>query len=182
MEEIWKDVVGYEGYYQVSSLGRIRSVDREIIDKNGVKKSIHGKIMRHTFHPDGYPAISLCRNGVYRRLKIHRLVALAFIPNPNNLPEVSHLDETRTNNCVDNLVWSSHKDNLNMPLYKERSARATSKSKNGRAIPVECEGAVFETGTECAKFYGIKQNTMLHWLVCPEKMPTKWKEKGLKRL
>ena len=104
MKEIWKDVVGYEGYYQVSSLGRIRSVDREIIDKNRVKRPIHGKIMRHTFHPDGYPAISLCRNGIYRRLKIHRLVALAFIPNPNNLPEVSHLDETRTNNCVDNLA------------------------------------------------------------------------------
>lgn len=182
MEEIWKDVIGYEGYYQVSNLGRIRSIDREVVDKNGVKRPIYGKIMRHTFNSDGYPAISLCRNGVYKRLKIHRLVALAFIPNPANLPEVSHLDETRTNNRVDNLVWSSHKDNCNMPLIRIRHGQVTSKGQNGRAIPVECEGVIFETGTECAKFYGIKQTTMLHWLACPEKMPSEWKEKGLKRL
>lgn len=182
MKEIWKDVIGYEGYYQVSNLGRIRSIDREVVDKNGVKRSIHGKIMRHTFNSDGYPAIPLCRNGVYKRLKIHRLVALAFIPNPDNLPEVSHLDETRTNNRVDNLVWSSHKDNCNMPLIKIRHGQVTSKGQNGRAIPVECEGVIFETGTECAKFYGIKQTTMLHWLAYPEKMPVEWREKGLKRL
>lgn len=182
MEEVWKDIKGYEGYYQVSSLGRIRSVDREIVDKNGVKKLIHGKIMQHVFNSDGYPSITLCCNGADKRLKIHRLVALAFLPNPGNLPEVSHLDETRTNNRIDNLAWSSHKDNLNMPLFKERNAFSRLKGKNGRAIPVECEGVIFETGTECAKFYGIKQNTMLHWLACPEKMPVEWKEKGLKRL
>ncbi len=152
------------------------------MDKNGVKRPIYGKIMRHVFHSDGYPAISLCKDGVCKRLKIHRLVALAFLPNPDNLPEVSHLDETRTNNCVDNLAWSSHKDNLNMPLFKERNGTSKLKGKNSRAIPVECEGVVFETGTECAKFYGVKQTTMLHWLACLEKMPVEWKEKGLKRL
>ena len=182
MEEIWKDVVGYEGYYQVSNLGRIRSIDREVIDKNGVKKPIHGKIMHPVFHSDGYPSISLSRNGICKRLKIHRLVALAFIPNPDNLPEVSHLDETRTNNRVDNLIWSSHKDNCNMPLIRARHGQANSKGRNGRAIPVECEGVVFETGTECAKFYGVNPITMLHWLACTEKMPIEWKEKGLKRL
>ena len=62
-----------------------------------------------------------------------------------------------------------------MPLIKIRHGQVTSKGQNGRAIPVECEGVIFETGTECAKFYGIKQTTMLHWLAYPEKMPVEWR-------
>ena len=99
--EIWKDVKGYESLYQVSNLGRIRSI------KNGIK------IKKQYERPNGYMQVCLCQNGKITTYKTHRLVAEAFIPNINNLPEVNHKDENKINNCVDNLEWCTSSYNKN---------------------------------------------------------------------
>lgn len=119
MEEIWKDIKGYEGLYQVSNLGRVRSLDR--VARNGHKYS--GKIRKQCFSR-GYLIVSLSKDGVKKHPHVHRLVAEAFVPNPENKPEVSHLDETKTNNKADNLVWATSKENCNMPKHIERLSGA----------------------------------------------------------
>ena len=100
--EIWRPVVGYEGIYEVSNKGRVKSL-------------IRGKgVLKPNRHPNGYMSVELFRGNESKNKRkiIHRLVAMAFIPNPNNLPFVNHKDESRDNNCVENLEWITHRDNL----------------------------------------------------------------------
>ena len=110
MKEIWKDIKGYEGLYQVSNLGNVRSMDR--ITRDGRK--IKGKnIKPHTNGNSRYLRAALCNNGKIKYENIHRLVAKAFIPNPENKPEVNHKDENPSNNFIDNLEWMTSKENSN---------------------------------------------------------------------
>ena len=97
MEEIWKDVVGYEGYYEVSNLGNVRSVDREMVMSNWVVQPRRAKPMAKCLNTDGYLTVKLSKNGKSERIAVHRLVALAFIPNPDGLSDVNHIDFDRTN-------------------------------------------------------------------------------------
>lgn len=123
MEEIWKDIVGYEGYYQISNIGRVRSVER--IDQRNHKRG--GYFMKNTIFPSGYLYVSLYKDGVSKQFRIHRLVAEHFIVNPNNLPFVNHKDEDKLNNNADNLEWCTNEYNLN---YGTRNKRAGNKLKN----------------------------------------------------
>jgi len=107
MNEIWKPIDKYDGY-EVSNLGRVKSYK---VDK------VNGKIMKPYRTTKGYLQIDISLDGRKREnrvhLAVHRLVAMAFIPNPNNLPEVNHKDENKENNCVDNLEWCDTKYNCN---------------------------------------------------------------------
>ena len=98
MKEVWKDVKGYEGLYQISSLGKLKSLKKGIIKKPSVL-------------PKGYFQIGLCKNGEIKYTSIHRLVAKNFIPNPHNYPCVNHKDCNPKNNAVSNLEWVTYKDN-----------------------------------------------------------------------
>lgn len=120
MEEIWKDVVGYEGYYEVSNLGNVRSVDRVVVKANGVCQPRQARIMARCLNTDGYLTVKLSKDGKSERIAVHRLVALAFIPNPNDLSDVNHIDFDRTNSRVDNLEWISHKDNVHYTIEAGR--------------------------------------------------------------
>ncbi len=115
MEEIWKDIEGFEGYYQVSNLGRVRSVERI-----GCNNRYYDSIIRKQSLSRGYPIVSLSKDGNKIHRYVHILVARAFVPNPNNFPQVGHKDETRTNNRADNLEWVTAKQNNNMPLHIKR--------------------------------------------------------------
>ena len=110
--EIWKDVAGYEGLYQVSSVGRVKR-----FYKNGKERILK-------LYPNGsnYLIVVLCKNSIHKQFRVHRLVATAFIPNPQNLPQVNHKDETKTNNHVENLEWCDAKYNNNYGTHIERSA------------------------------------------------------------
>lgn len=99
-EEIWRPVKNYEGLYEISSYGRVRSVDRVNIISDGLVRNLKGRILRPVNDKDGYLLCSLCKNGQNKTVKIHRLVAEAFITNPNNLPVINHKDENKTNNSV----------------------------------------------------------------------------------
>ena len=108
MNEIWRDITGYEGIYQVSNLGRVRSLDRKVW--NYIKR---GRILKAHNNGHGYYNVSLHNNDkVEKHVYVHILVAKTFIPNPNNYTEVNHKDFNKTNNSVDNLEWVSHKQNI----------------------------------------------------------------------
>ena len=112
-KEVWKDIQGYEGYYQVSNIGRVRSCDREAVFKNGRHRFYKGQFIRPTKTNSGYWQIRMKVNGHTKHEYAHRLVAKAFVPNPDKLPEVNHKDENRLNNRADNLEWVDHVTNLN---------------------------------------------------------------------
>ena len=118
MKEVWKDIKNYEGLYQVSNLGRVRSLDRyiETFIKNQIgrykcTKFYKGYILKQQTY-QGYKCVQIHTNGQYKWEKVHRLVAETFIPNSNNLPQVNHIDGNKENNKVDNLEWCTHSENI----------------------------------------------------------------------
>lgn len=112
-KEIWKPVKGYEGYYEVSNLGNVRSVDRVVVYSNGAKHSYKGTILSTRPNSAGYTTVRLSINQDRVNHFVHRLVAEAFLPNPNNYPQVNHKDENPKNNALENLEWCSATYNIN---------------------------------------------------------------------
>lgn len=123
--EIWKPVVGYEGLYEVSNLGRVKSLGntRKCSRFKGIVT-----IMKQEVSKVGYYRVSLRKEGKYKHWGVHRLVAIAFLPNPNNLPVVNHKDENPKNNCVDNLEWCTQQYNITYGTAKKRQVAAFKKS------------------------------------------------------
>lgn len=121
-----KPVKGYEGYYEVDQFGRVFSVDRVIsVEDNGRKydKPIAGKQMKQTMHDKGYKVVSLTKGGKTKNKFVHRLVAEAFLDNPDDLPMVNHKDEDKTNNFLENLEWCTASYNRTYGKAVERHAR-----------------------------------------------------------
>lgn len=125
--EIWKDVVGYEGVYQVSNEGNIRSVDRYVICKNSTR-FYKGKQLSSCKDDKGYYRVLLAVAGKHKSCQIHRLVAEAFLPNPERLKEVNHKDENPSNNHVDNLEWCTKVYNLAYGTGRTRSIQSHRKT------------------------------------------------------
>ena len=145
LNEIWKPIKGYEGLYEVSNFGRIKSI------RFGKEK-----IMKLQLKKNNYLDISLTKDGKTKRFLIHRLVAEAFIPNPDNLPEVNHKDECKTNNNVNNLEWCDRVYNINYGTCIERRSK-----KRGRSVDVFKNDIFIETITSanlCAKKYKTTQS------------------------
>ena len=114
--ETWRDIAGYEGLYEVSDLGNVRSLN--------YLRTGQTRILKPMKTPKGYQQVHLCKDGNIKKNYVHRLVAQAFIENPNNLPEINHKDENKENNAVTNLEWCDHKYNINHGTCIERVAKA----------------------------------------------------------
>ena len=139
MIEIWKDVEGYEGLYQVSDLGRVKRVNT-------------GRILKGRKNTDGYLRVNLYKNNVSYTKTIHRLVAEAFIPNTENKPQVNHIDENKTNNLASNLEWMTSKENNNHGTRTQRT------SKPVKAIDIaNGEWNEYCSIRECARQLGLHQ-------------------------
>ena len=150
MEEVWKDVKGYEGLYQVSNLGR-------------VKRATTGKVLKACKITGGYLGVTLYKNSIVSSTKIHRLVAQAFIPNNENKPQVNHIDEDKTNNVVSNLEWVTAKENSNHGTRNERIGKVISKSKSIPIIAINIKTGEFQEfygSRECARQLGLHQSTI----------------------
>lgn len=133
MEELWKDVAGYEGLYQVSNLGRVKSLGR--IASNGKGAYVVKSRILLTYLDFGkYQCVKLSRNGKAKQHKVHRLVAEAFISNPNKLPCVNHKDENRQNNNVNNLEWCTHQYNNTYGTTRQRRVKTIRKMLKGKWI------------------------------------------------
>lgn len=146
MKEIWKDVPGYFGKYQVSDKGNVKR-----FTSNGTYKpmSIIGRA-------NGYRQVKLCRNGIYKVYLVHRLVALTFIPNPSNYTEVNHIDGVRHNNSIDNLEWISHRDNI---IHSYKYLNRNHGCRHTRVICLDTQ-EVFYSITEAAKSINVSNSSL----------------------
>lgn len=132
MTEIWKAIKGYEGLYEVSNLGNVRSLNRTVRRRQGyiIKK---GRILIPFYEEKkGYYQVALAKDGKVKKHRVHRLVAVAFLENPFNYTDVNHKDEVKTNNNVDNLEWCTRKYNNNYGTKPERTRKAMMGNTNGR--------------------------------------------------
>lgn len=125
MAETWRCVGGYEGFYEVSNLGRVRSLNRTVISTTGISQRRKGKLLATRVISSGYEAVVLFKAQKLKNLQVHRLVAQAFIPNPQNFPFVLHLDDNKRNNKATNLRWGSHQHNMQDMVSKGRQVQGT---------------------------------------------------------
>lgn len=120
--EEWRPIKGYEGLYEISNLGRIKSLPKRQVILHGTERTYYerGEIILSTKRKKRYAIVSLRRGTTKKAFQVHRLVALTFIPNPNNLPYVNHIDENTLNNAADNLEWCTHSYNLRYSHQRRR--------------------------------------------------------------
>ena len=163
MIEIFKDIKGYEGLYQVTNFGNVWSLN--------YYRSGKPKLLKPGKTKNGYLLVSLYKNRKRKSFKVHRLVAEHFIPNPDNLPEINHKDENKENNSVDNLEYCTHEDNIN---YGTRNERISKANTNGiRSKPVlqfTLDGEFvreWESTNECGR-NGFNQGNI--WSCCNGKL------------
>ena len=130
MEE-WRDIKGYEGLYQISNLGRVKSLNRVIIYSDGRNYFYKEKILKLRKDTIGYLYAHLCKNNVSKYYSVHRLVAEAFLENPNNYPCINHKDENKEKNNVNNLEWCTY-------LYNNNYGTRTERIIKGKLISIYC--------------------------------------------
>lgn len=122
MREVWKPIDGYEGLYEVSNMGRVKSLER-LVQNNGSMQRKHEKVLRQNVRKKyGHCLVALCKDGNVSVKLVHRLVACAFLPNPENKPVVDHIDTNPLNNKVDNLRWVTVQENCLNPLTREHNS------------------------------------------------------------
>lgn len=154
--EIWKDIEDYEGLYQVSNLGRVKSLYRIVKGGRSKNQVVPERILSTPTNSRGYPIVTLREKGKKKSINVHRLVSIAFIPNPNCLPQVNHIDEDKCNNHVSNLEWCDAQ-------YNNTYGTAQSRSSRTKKIPVlKCDDndnvlAEYESALDAERVTGISR-------------------------
>ena len=157
MQEIWKDVPEYEGLYQVSNFGRVKS-----FRESAKFKKPKELILKSSLINSGYAVVTLYKENSKRKFQIHRLVASVFLPNPLNLPCVNHKDENKLNNCVDNLEWCTYQYNNNYGTARIRAHY----SKCEPIIQKTLDGyplATYQSARIASELLKIKYNKLKNW-------------------
>lgn len=167
MTEIWKDVVGYEGLYEVSNLGKVRSKDRVTIQNNNgtcVSAKYKGKMLKGRTDPRGYTRVHISKNGKPEAVSVHRIVAMAFCDKPEGCDIVNHLDNDPSNNSANNLEWTTYKGNMQWaaiqgrmkPNYENLKKAQESHKKAVIAIDSDGNESFYESMREASEALNIK--------------------------
>ena len=161
--EIWKDIQGYEGCYKISNFGNVMALKREYYS-NGSKRFTEEKILKKRNATDGYFNAALALNGKRKDIGIHRLVAMAFIANPENKLEVNHKDGIKTNNHVSNLEWSTRREQMkhayDMGLNSIVKNIKNSPPSTGKVVIDYHTGIFYESARQAAKAKDMKYSTL----------------------
>lgn len=157
--EIWKDIAGYEGY-QVSNLGTVKSLERECKGNKGCTFIRKGKVLSPKTHKNGYLIVGLCKDSKMKMYYIHRLVAEAFIQNPNNYPIINHKDENKQNNYIENLEWCDKSYNALYGSCPQRKRDKIKGKKSKRVYtykPILCieTGVVYKSAKELSVILNV---------------------------
>lgn len=162
--EVWRDIKDYDGLYQVSSMGRVKTLERIVNTQFGYR---HHKeqIISFYFDKDGYCRVTLCKNGKDTHALIHRLVCNAFVGNPNNLPEVNHINGVKDDNRIENLEWCTRSENeqhaYDTGLAKGQKGHLRPMAKPIRLIhSITNEVLRFGCIADCARFFKGKQKNL----------------------
>ena len=132
--ELWKDIEGYEGLYQVSNTGKVKSLERKVKKWDG-ERTIPERILKPKVSKSGYIDVTLCKNNTHQTFRLHRLVAQAWVPNPHNYTDVNHIDECKTSNNAANLEWCNASYNCNFGGRNERLSKSmTNRVKQSKPI------------------------------------------------
>ena len=164
MQEVWKDVVGYEGYYQVSNLGRVKSLRVQKYSHKQKRPIVvfREKVLKPFFSTKGYLNIDLKKDGSRKTQPVHRLVAKAFIANENNYPQINHKDENKQNNCVENLEWCTNQYNSTYGTAKQRMAEKMKK----KVVQISLTGEIVKNWNsigEAAEDLKVSRDTITLW-------------------
>jgi len=158
--EIWKDIEGYEGVYKVSNLGRVKTMSRVVPYNHALTRERHTRTTKEAIRKigncKGYNTVNISKDGLCRTTRLCRVVATAFIPNPENKPCVNHIDSNKSNDCVSNLEWCTYKEN--MAHAKENGlVRYNLGSDNANSIKIKCTltNKTFDTIKDAAKYIGV---------------------------
>ena len=155
--EEWRDVVGYEGRYQVSSMGRVKSLERKVRHWRGGERIQKERILKPSNDRRGYLLVSLCDGEKRKTFSVHRLVCQAFHENPDNKPQVNHINEIKTDNRACNLEWCTCKQNVNHGTRTERSAKSRSKPVGQYTLDGELV-KIWQSPCEAGKQIGLSDS------------------------
>lgn len=168
MTEVWKDIEGYEGLYQISNLGRVKSLDRVITYKDGRKRKFYSKVLKPLPDKDGYFHVNLLKNRKCAHPTIHGLVAKRFIGERPEGYVINHIDENKANNEASNLEYVTQKENVNHGTRTERMRRTRGKpvlgisTKDGSAI-------AFDSPSEAERVNGFDHRRISACALCKRK-------------
>lgn len=173
MREEWRDITGYEGFYQVSNMGKVRSLDRTFLRSDGTTATYKSRVLKPAGRP--YLHVYLSKNNVHNMMRVHRLVAEAFVPNPENLKCVDHIDCNKTNNRSDNLRWCNHLQNMQYAQengllagnfhYELLSDETKLAMKAPRMVSiVRDDGTEYDCVEDAAKEMGVTHGAISHVL------------------
>lgn len=163
MQEIWKDIKGYEGLYQISNFGRVKSLDH--LKRWGAKTILHkGKILKQQIiKTNGYFSVALSKKSKAKRYLVHRLVAQAFVENLKNYNVINHKDENKLNNNATNLEWCSYNYNNNYGNHGQKISETRNFNKNKKVYQYDLNGNlinIFKSSLEAKRFFKIKNNSI----------------------